>query len=139
MVTLIFQLIEGLFINGDITISTWDDNKLRMSTSKGAYKLERVLNTDVPTYVVVEGKASVKVEIIDDAPVMYYNRPEADHSQFLTIYQAIGGWQSKLMFWDKEGGHWDVWQTGFGPYPKKEQAIADALCWSHAEELRFQQ
>ncbi len=50
-------------------------------------------------------------------------------SRFITIYEPIGGWNAVMYWWNQEdGGFWEPWQTGFGPYygpDAKQEAIVE--------------
>ena len=63
-----------------------------------------------------------------------------EHPAYIDVYQAIGGWQTKLMVWD-EDGFYDVSNTGFGPYghSKKgyDMAVSEGAHWAEDEEIEF--
>lgn len=67
-----------------------------------------------------------------------------DITPIITIYKAIGGWQSVLMSPDYTEGlpvMLSPEQTGMGPYGHDEDglkaAIHDAMEWAIAEEIKF--
>lgn len=69
------------------------------------------------------------------------SEPE-DKSDYITVYRAVGGWQSVLVTWEweddkKKHGFWEPWQTGMGPYATKQEAIDDAKSWAASEEVRY--
>lgn len=66
----------------------------------------------------------------------------ANKEAYTSIYLAIGGWQSQLIFWatdDETGeGYWDIWATGMGPFgSNKAAAIRDAKSWAESEGIRY--
>jgi hypothetical protein len=67
------------------------------------------------------------------------NEPSEDRSDYITVYRAVGGWQSVLMTWDEEDGvgMWGPWQTGMGPYRTIGEAVIDAQSWAENEEVRY--
>jgi hypothetical protein len=60
---------------------------------------------------------------------------------FITVYKAIGGWQTQLLAWDDECQMMAPWTTGNGPYGHskegKQMAIHEAEYWAEAEEIEF--
>lgn len=55
---------------------------------------------------------------------------DPEHQPYIQAYKAFGGWQSQCVFWD--GDHWDVWDTGGGPYGYEDDARKDASAWAAA-------
>lgn len=59
----------------------------------------------------------------------------ADQAPYIDVYKAVGGWQSQLVFW--AGSHWDVWDTGNGPYGYEADARADASAWASSWQIQL--
>lgn len=67
---------------------------------------------------------------------------ESTPKDFITIYKAVGGWQSAQMTWvihDDIGGLWEPEQTGMGPYATRDEAVNDAQAWAKNEGLEFKE
>ncbi len=64
-------------------------------------------------------------------------RPPGDdaHKPYIQTYQAVGGWQSQCVCW--MGSHWDLWDTGGGPYAYESDARKDARAWAEAWGLEL--
>jgi len=56
---------------------------------------------------------------------------------YISVYRAIGGWQSQMICWYPEDNMWDVQQTGMGPYKTRKEAEIDAKCWAGTEEVEL--
>ncbi len=61
----------------------------------------------------------------------------AGHPSYVTVYQAAGGWQSMVVWWNPEGigcaapdGYEEPWETGSGPYRHEVAARAEAEAWA---------
>jgi hypothetical protein len=75
------------------------------------------------------------------------NKAKNEHPSYVQLYRSVNGWQTMLMFWQPEpkmkpeGGFYDVWQTGFGPYGHTkegyDQAHAEGKNWAENEGLEF--
>jgi len=80
-------------------------------------------------------RAGVAADIPSDEDLTA--EPVEDHKPFVTVSSGMRGSFAVLVFWDKEGGIWDVWQTGIGSYPTALGAIQEAHDWADAEGLEF--
>lgn len=52
---------------------------------------------------------------------------------YISVYKAIGGWQTRLFSWYEDDGMWDVACTGLGPYRTREAAVGDAQLWAASD------
>ena len=57
------------------------------------------------------------------------------HDNFIDVYLPIAGWKARHMFWDKEMGFFDCWNTSFCAYKTREEAVAYAKTWAEDEEI----
>lgn len=60
---------------------------------------------------------------------------------YITISRGIAGWFAVQMWWNTMDGDgfWEPWNTGFGRYATKEEAIEEGKEWAEAEELEFRE
>lgn len=58
----------------------------------------------------------------------------SDHPPFISVTQGMSGHFAVLMWWNPEG-FYEPWDTGFGRYSTREEAIREARSWAEAEEL----
>lgn len=65
----------------------------------------------------------------------------AEHPPRIEVYRAAGGWQCMLISWSpydgRHAGHYDVWETGCGPYAFEASARAEATAWAKAWGVKF--
>ena len=56
---------------------------------------------------------------------------------YITVIKIGTGYAAAYIFWDKESGFFDIWQTGVGRYGEREPAECEARDWAYAEEMEF--
>lgn len=67
------------------------------------------------------------------------------HDSYITVTSGMAGWFAVLMWWNPEehfsngDGFWEPWETGFGRYGTKEEAIAEAKAWAESEEMEYRE
>lgn len=53
------------------------------------------------------------------------------HPPYATVYKAIGGWQSMVVWWNPAmGGYWEPYESGRGPYAFEAAARREASEWA---------
>ena len=60
----------------------------------------------------------------------------SENKSLVTVGQGMSGWFAALMVWNKEG-FYEPWNTGFGRYKTREEAVAEARDWAEAEGLEL--
>ena len=60
----------------------------------------------------------------------------SDHPSFISVTQGMSGYFAVLMSWSRDG-FYEPWNTGFGRYSTREDAIREAREWAEAEELEY--
>lgn len=57
---------------------------------------------------------------------------------YVTVTYGISGYFAVLMWWNPElDGFWEPWNTGFGRYKFRDDAVEEAKYWADAEELEY--
>ena len=60
-----------------------------------------------------------------------------DRSNFITVTQG-SLWFAVMYWWNKEyNGFWEPWDTGYGRYATKEEAIVEAKEWAEDIGVRY--
>lgn len=59
-----------------------------------------------------------------------------EHPAYITITRGMRGFFAVHIWWNPEG-FWEPWQSGFGSYATREEAIPEARSWAEAEGLEF--
>ena len=54
---------------------------------------------------------------------------------YITVQSGIGGYFAVYMTYEEECECYMPWQTGFGHYARKENAIEEARDWAEAEGI----
>lgn len=63
----------------------------------------------------------------------------SEHPPFISVSRGMSGYFAVLMAWttqDDECGY-EPWNTGFGRYATREEAVREAREWAEAEGLEF--
>lgn len=63
---------------------------------------------------------------------------EEKHEPYITITSGMRGYFAVMVWWNPEG-FWEPWQTGFGSYKNKLDAIPEAKDWAKLEEIEFKE
>lgn len=58
----------------------------------------------------------------------------SEHPSFISISQGMLGYFAVLLRWNPEG-FYEPWNTGYGRYSTREEAIREARAWAEAEGL----
>lgn len=62
----------------------------------------------------------------------------SEPAPFITYYKAVGGWQTVHLVWNAEdGGFYEPWSTGFGPYDNELDAENEAIDWAANEDVEY--
>lgn len=60
----------------------------------------------------------------------------------ITVQKGMRGWFAVKMCYtpgeNDQEGFWEPWDTGFGRYETKPEAVAEALQWAKDEELEVE-
>ncbi len=64
----------------------------------------------------------------------------AEQKNYITVFESSGGWKAVHVWWNDDpdiGGFWEPYQTGFGLYKTRDEAVLEAKSWAEEEEIDF--
>lgn len=57
---------------------------------------------------------------------------------YITISSGMSGWFAVMLWYaPQHGGFWEPWETGFGRWETRDEAIEEGRDWAEAEEMEF--
>ena len=61
-------------------------------------------------------------------------------ANYITVTSGMAGYFAVMLWWNPDmDGFWEPWDTGFGRYADKAQAISEAKDWATAECLEYRE
>ncbi len=65
---------------------------------------------------------------------------EQDTKNYITVTNGMSGWFAVEVWWNPEmDGFWEPYDTGYGRYATKEEAVAEGKVWAENEGMEFRE